>query len=148
MPDWGSALVARLDARAALTALLAAGAVDWGVLPQDTARPSLVLNTVSDPRPDHYSGEQGFRQSRVQAEAWSDVSADEATRIAEEAIRAVRPDPGEDGSDETGAWSEAGVRFDRPQIEGPVDSGEQLDTLYAFRARVDLLLWHCEEEGV
>lgn len=148
MADWGAALIARLNARGALTALLGSGGVDWGILPQEANRPALILNVVSDPRPDHFGGEQGLRQTRVQADAWSDVSADEAARIAEEAIRAVRPDPLTDGADLTGAWSEGGVRFDRPQIEGPEDGGEQLDTLYAFRARTDLLLWHCEEEGV
>lgn len=145
MADWGAALVARLEANVALAGLLAGG-VDWGVLPQETALPSLVLNTISDPRDDHYRGEQGLRRTRVQADAYSSVSADEASRIAEAAIAAVRPDPGVDGADESGGWSQGGVRFDRPQIEGPEDSGEQLDTLYAFRARVDLLLWHCEEE--
>lgn len=148
MGDWGAALVARLNARAALTGLLGSGGVDWGVRPEDTDLPSLVLNVTSDPRPDHFSGEQDFRRTWVQADAWSSKSADEAAKIAEETIRAVRPVPGQDGSDASGAWVQDGVRFDRPQIEGPVDSGEQLDTLYAFRARVDLLLWHSETEGI
>jgi hypothetical protein len=148
MADWGAALVARLDARASLTDLLGSEGVDWGIVPQETVRPSVVLNVISDPRGDHYRGEQGMRQTRVQADCYSETSADEAYRIADEVIAAVRPDPGQDGADDTGAWSQDGVRFDRPQIEGPVDSGEQLDTLYVHGARVDLLLWHCEEEGV
>jgi hypothetical protein len=145
--DYGAALLARLLGDAALVALVG-DAVDWSKRPNEQGLPAVVLSTVSDPRPDHFGGAQGFRQTRVQADAWSAVSADEASRIAEAVIAAVRPEPGEDGADAAGSWISAGVRFGRPGIDGPVDSGEQLSAIYAYRSRVDILLWHAEMEGV
>lgn len=147
MGDWGASLVGRLEARAALAALLAGGGggIDWNTRPEDRGKRSVVLQTVSDPRPDHYGGAQGLRWTRVQADCWSAHSADEAARIAEEVIAAVRPDPGTDGADDAGAWVQDGVQFQRPEIDGPVDSGEQGEVLYQHRSRLDLLLWHSDE---
>jgi hypothetical protein len=147
MADWGAALTARLLADAALAAAVGAR-IDWNVRPDKEALPAVILQTVSDPRPDHFGGEQDFRQTRVQVDCWSLVSADHATQIAEKVIAAVRPVPGQAGSYDDGSWERDGVRFDRPQVEGPVDGGEQLDTVYVHRARVDVLLWHSEMEGV
>ena len=145
MADWGAALVNQILGSAAVSAL-AGDRGDWNVRPQIDRGACLVFSTASDDRPDHFGGEQSFRQTRVQVDAWSGVSADEATRLAEAVIAAVRLEPGSPGVRDDGSWERDGVRFDRPQVEGPVDGGEQLDTLYVHRARVDLLLWHSEME--
>lgn len=148
MADWGAALTNQLLANAALSGVLAGNAqnIDWGDRPEGGR--GISLQTVSDPRPDHFRGEQGFRQTRVQLDAWSNVSADDATKIAEAAIAAVRLDPDAGGADASGSWTRDGVRFDRPQVEGPEDGFERLDTVVVYRARVDLLLWHSEVENV
>lgn len=148
MADWGSALTAQLLADTALTAALGAdaGNIDWSTRPESGR--GVTLETVSDPRPDHFRGEQSFRRTRVQADAWSNVSADDAVKIAEAVIGAVRLDPDEGNADASGSWERDGVRFDRPQVEGPEDGFERLDTVVIYRARVDLLLWHSEVEIV
>lgn len=145
MADWGAALIARLEARATLVALLGPAGVDWGKLPQGEDMPGVALFVVSDVREDHYQGEQGLRRSHVQADCLSARSAEEASRIAEELMAAVRPEPGQEGADAGGGWVSQGVQFYRPAAEGPVDSGEQKDLIYVHRARVDLHLWHVEE---
>lgn len=146
MADWGSALTAQLLADAAVAALVGQD-IDWVARPEGEAwQRYITLQVVSDPRPDHFTGAQDLRQSRVQADCWSTVSAGDAAQLAEAVIAAVRLDPGQGNADATGAWSRDGVRFDRPQVEGPVDGVESLDTVMVYRARVDLLLWHCELE--
>ncbi len=146
MADYGEALTARLLGNAALQALVG-DAIDWSKRPDEAGLPAVVLSTASDPRPDHFGGAQDFRQTRVQADCWSSKSGSEAARIAEAVIEAARPEPGQDGADAVGGWVSAGVRFGRTGIDGPVDSGEQLSAIYAYRCRVDLLLWHAEMEG-
>lgn len=146
MADWGSALTGQLLANVPLQTLLGADAqnIDWSTRPAGGR--GITLETTSDPRPDHFRGEQSFRRTRVQADCWSNVSADDAVKIAEAVIAAVRLDPGVSGADASGSWERDGVRFDRPQIEGPEDGFERVDTVVIYRARLDLLLWHSELE--
>lgn len=145
MADWGAALIALTLDGEGVTALVGEQ-VDWTVRPAIRDLPGLVFETITDDRTDHFSGAQGLRMTRVQADAYSAVSAQEATAVAEALIAWLRPDPGTLGSDVTGARVKDGIRFDRMGAEGPVDSGDQLDTVYVHRARVDLLVWHAEIE--
>lgn len=138
MPDWGSAVVDRLLEDEAVAQLIGER-VDWTRRPQADGYPAIVLQTISDPRPDHFMGADGFRQTRLQLDAYSTESAADATRIAEAAIDALR-EPVDDAS---------GIRFDRAGVDGPTDGGDQLDDVYVHWARVDFLLWHAlasEEE--
>ena len=151
MADWGAALTAQLLAAPALSALVGED-VDWGNWAEAGGERQVTLAVISDGGRDHFSGRIAHRQSRVQADCWSTVSAGDAAEIAEALIAAVRLDPGapdplEGEANPLGSWVRDGVRFDRPQIEGPVDSVERTDTVMLYRARVDLLLWHCEIEG-
>src|SRR5690349_16150081 len=77
----------RLQAIAALTALVGSR-IDWGFRPEPPT-PALVLEIVSDPRPAHFKGDQGLRQTRVQVDAWADTRM-KAKRVAELAIRGLR----------------------------------------------------------
>lgn len=137
MADWGKAVVERLVGDQAV-AQLVGDRVDWTRRPQDDGYPAIVLQTISDPRPDHFTGADGFRQTRLQLDAYSTESGGDASRIAEAAIDALR-DPVDNAS---------GIRFDRAGVDGPTDGGDQLDTVYVYWARVDILLWHAlaEEE--
>jgi hypothetical protein len=132
MADWGSAIIARLEASDAWLARVGPR-TDWTVSPQSTPYPRVVITTVSDPRPDHYGGEQGFRETHIQLDVYSTDSASEATQIAELALEVLRPET-----------VKAGVRFDRASAEGPMDSGEWVDTLFIYRSRVSLYLWHAD----
>lgn len=145
MTDYASALVARLVSDPAVVAFFG-DRIDWGVRPSLDAGDHLVLRTVADPQDDHFGGAQGFRQTRVQFEPWSGHSAARANAAAWAVINCIRPELGSPGVHVDGGWDQNGIRFGRPQIEGPVDGGEQLDKLYAHVARVDGLLWHGEME--
>lgn len=132
MPDWGSSVVGRLDDDDDWTARVGPR-TDWTVSPPETPYPRSVLTTISDPRPDHFGGEEGFRQTWLQLDVYSTESAQEANEIAEIAIRVLKPE-----------WEGEGIRFDRAGVDGPTDSGEQQDTLYVYRSRVDFRLWHAQ----
>lgn len=130
MADWGSATVDRLEAHLPFWTPLG-GRVDWTVSPPETPYPRCVLTGVSDDRPDHYSGPD-LRQTRLQLDVYSSVSAAEANDIAEQSVDALQPEA-----------IVSGIHFRRAaSVEGPVDGGDQLDTLYAYRARVDFVLLH------
>ena len=135
MADWGSAVVARLEADQPFVDRVGSS-IDWTVSPEGTPSPRVVLTTISDPRPDHFDGEEGFRQTRLQLDVYSTLSAGEASAVAEMAIGILKP--------EAEPLEPDGIRFDLAGVEGPVDSGEQKDTLYEYRSRVDFLLWHAQ----
>lgn len=133
MTKLGSAIIARLQDRPGFWTPLD-GRVDWTVSLPETPYPRAVLTVVTADRPDTFEGPD-LRFTRVQLDVYSDKSAEEASSIAEEAIEALQPEA-----------TVGGVRFCRaPEVEGPTDSGDQLDTLYAYRARTDFALLHADE---
>lgn len=93
--------------------------------------PGVTLAVIADPRPAHFTGSQGLRETRISADCWSALDSLEAIEIAEW-LRGVLETPD----------TVAGVRFERSFIEGPGDSGEQLEALYVYRARLDCQVWH------
>lgn len=65
--DFAAALRTRL-----VSASTSAGTkVYWGIVPQGAAPPYVRLQTISDPRPEHLTGYDGARQTRVQADAFA-----------------------------------------------------------------------------
>jgi hypothetical protein len=140
----------RLQAIPALVALVGPR-IDWGFRPEPEV-PALVLEIVSDPRPDHFKGAQGLRQTRVQVDAWA---ADRLTakRVAQLAMNGLRPAAVIDlpAEGEPG-WIEGlapGVRFERSTAEGPelgTFPGATPNSI-VHRARFDLLTWWALTEG-
>lgn len=119
-----------LRARLIAAATAAGSQVSWVDRPQGTALPAITLQTISGSRPQTYEGFQGWRETRVQADAWG-TSYGEANGIREAIIAAA-------GVLET----VNGVRFDRTEFENERDGLEQLDTATVYRAGIDLLVRH------
>ena len=129
MPDMQDALVRRLIADDAVSNI-ASDRLDWVNVSQDTPRPYVRLQTISDPRPITLEGEQEFRETRVQADCFADDYAS-ARALAYAIIEAVRP-----------GGTHFGIVFGRTTAEGPRDLGEDTSEGFVHRASVDLLVWH------
>jgi len=126
--DMQSALLARFLAAAPLAALVGQR-ITWMQRPQSDALPALVLQTISDGRPQHYKGFQALRSTRVRADTWA-TSYGVARAVSEAVIAA--------GFAEHRA---NGVQFRRAQIDGPTDFLEDGATKPLHRSSVDLVLW-------
>ena len=125
-----------MDMQGALRARLiaantgAASRVSWVDRPQGSALPAVTLQTISGDRPQTYDGFQGWRETRVQADAWG-TSYAQANAIREALIAAAAV-----------LETVNGVRFDRTEFENERDGLEQLETGQVYRAGIDLLVRH------
>ena len=125
MPDLQSALFSRVSAA------IGSMQVYWGTAPQGKARPYVRMNTISDPRPQHLTGYDSARQTRVQVDVFADTYS-EARSITETIIAAVAQPA-----------TVSGVKFGRTKAEGPRDLGEDVDGVgYIYRLSLDLLAEH------
>jgi hypothetical protein len=122
------ALRARLIAAAPVTALVGQR-VYWVDRPQASALPSITLQIVSDPRPQHLKGFQKLRETRVQVDIWGKTSL-ECAQIKE----AVIPPAVAEGAND-------GVVFNRGLIDGGRTGGEQAGTQFIHRSSFDLIVW-------
>ena len=141
-------IATRLRLRAAPWLVEQLGArFDWGFRAKPPL-PALVLETISDPRPHHFKGPQGLRETRVQGDAWA-ASRTEAKRIAMAVINAmqgraeivIREEPG---------WEREmadAVRFEGAFADGPELSTETQTEGVVHRARFDLNIWWALSEG-
>jgi hypothetical protein len=127
--DMQEALRALIVADSAVAAI-AGTRVYWGVRPQDKPLPAIVLQTVSDPRPQHLKGFETFRGTRVQADCLAATFA-QARALAEAVIAAA-----------IGPAAQGGVTFQRGDADGPRDLGEDTANGYVHNQSVDLLIRH------
>lgn len=137
--DMQGALRARLLAAAPVIALVG-NRVDWMTRPQSAGLPAITLQTISDDRPKHLKGYQGFRETRVQCDCWASTYA-QSRALAEEVIGVVSP-----------PHAGNGIRFDHAIADGPRDLGEMVGgaantgTTFVHRASVDFIIWHAASE--
>lgn len=124
-----TALRARLLANAGVSAL-AGTRVDWGVRPQGSTAPCIVLTVVADNRSQHMAGFDGYRATRVQIDCYALKKAQSVT-LREAVIAAV-----------IGEATQSGVTFLRAFINSVLDRGEQTDTGFIHREMIDLTFWH------
>lgn len=129
MADFATALRSRLAADTEVAAVVAAR-IFWGIVPQAAALPYIRIQTISDPRPQHLTGYEGSRTTRVQVDCFA-AKYGTARALAEDVIAAVAL-PETVGS----------VRFGRVKAEGPRDLGEDTAQGYVHRASLDLLVEH------
>jgi hypothetical protein len=127
--DFQGALRARLLAAPSVTAVVAQR-VAWVERPQGGALPAITLQVISDPRPQHFTGFQDLRATRVQVDVWGDDYGD-VTSGAEAAIAALGP-----------AATSNGISFDRSFVDDIGDLGEQTETAFIFRKRIDFIVHH------
>jgi len=134
MADMQSALVARLAADPSLAAQLIANGktrIYWTKVPQGADRPYLRMQTVTDLRPQHLTGYDAGRQTRVQVDVFADTYA-QARALSESIIGAVALPA-----------TVAGVKFGRTRAEGPRDLGEDVEGVgFVHRLSMDLLVEH------
>lgn len=129
MPSLKSALPARLLAITSVSDLVG-DRIHWSKVPQNSERPHVRLQVISDPRPEDLKSYHSARVTRVQA----DVMADRSTEVeaVSEAIIAALAQPATVG----------GVKFGRTKAEGPRDLGEESPDGFIHRASMDLLVEH------
>lgn len=126
--DMPAALRTRLLAYAPL-AQLVGSRVTWMIRPQETALPAVVLQTITDERPQHYKGFQALRSTRVRADTWA-TTYGAARAVSEALIAAAVPEHRGNG-----------IHFRRAQVGGPRDLMDDDATKPLHRSSVDLILW-------
>lgn len=125
--DLAKALIARLDAAAAVTDV-AGSRTYWLVRPQNSALPAVVLQVVGGERAQHLDGFEDMRTVRVQAACLAEKHSVSRT-LAEAVTAALVPEAEVDG-----------VLFWRASADEPRDLGNQTDTGFVHRAVVDLII--------
>lgn len=106
------------------------GRVYWGVRPQGSALPAIVLTTVSDARTQHMAGFDTFQQKRVQVDCYA-ASYSQAIEMREAVIAGLVPE-----------GTLGGTRFLRGSVNNTMSRGEDTTTGYVHRQMVDLTIWH------
>lgn len=127
--NWEQALRQRLLDDGA-TAALVGTRIDWRQRPQQGELPALVLNLISDPRPQTMKGFQQLRASRVQVDCYAKKPAD-VVSLREAAIAAL-----------VVAGEFNGVRFERGFIDALRELGEKTETGFVHRDSIDFMIWH------
>jgi len=128
----GEAIIARLEADADVTAIVAER-IYWLVRPQGETLPAIVLQVISEERTQHLKGFNDMWEARVQVAAQSERYS-ESRKLAEAAVAALIDIAEVD--DATGA----NVIFWRGKVDGPRDLGSQEETRFVHRAVADLAL--------
>jgi hypothetical protein len=128
----GEAIIARLEADAAVTAL-AGDRIYWIVREQGSALPALVLQVISETRTQHLKGFDDMFEAQVQIAAHAERYSI-ARKLAECAVVALIDiaeviDPAGDN-----------IIFWRGSVDGPRDLGSQEETRFVHRAIIDLAL--------
>jgi hypothetical protein len=124
--DWPAALRAQL-----VESGLASGRVYWGLRPQKTALPALVLNAIGGSVDALLDGETDRRRSTVQADAYGLTHRD-AWLLIETTLAAV-----------AAPFTRDGVRFESAGHGAPRTLPDTApDGSPLFRASTDLNLWH------
>lgn len=127
--SWEAAVVARLLESPAIAQMIA-DRVEWDDLAPDSALPAVMLQTISDPRPQNHDGFDPFRGTRVQVNCLARTKT-EANALLELAIPVlVAP-----------AFS-GGVTFLQSFVDGGRSDAERTSTGRICRAQADLIIWH------
>ena len=103
--------------------------VDWGVRPQGSALPAIVLTNIADQRDQHFLGNAAFRLTRVQVDCYAQTRA-KAAALREAVIAALVPEA-----------TVGGVTFLRSFVNTVLDRGDQTETGFIHREMIDLNIW-------
>lgn len=127
--SWETATTGRL-LDAPTVAGLVETRVDWTVRQQGAPLPAIVLELITDPRPQTHDGADSIRWSRVRAKCLAETRAG-AVALREEVIATLVP-AGEFG----------GVWFDNSYVDQVRDLGGDTETGFVHCDGVDFILWH------
>lgn len=122
-------MVARLLAANPVTALVGQR-IEWDERAPDSPLPAIMLQTITDVRPQNHDGFDDFRGTRVQVNCLAATKA-QAIAVREAAIAALVP-----------AGEQSGVTFLRSFIDGGGSDAERTSTGRICRERTDLIIWH------
>ena len=127
--SWESALVARLMNDADVYALTGRN-IEWDDRAPDAPLPAIVLQTITDARPQNNDGFDPFWPTRVQVNC---LARDKKTavRLREAAIAVLVP-----------AGEQGGVTFLQSFVDGGGSDAERPPTGRICRERTDLIIWH------
>lgn len=126
---WEIATAGRLLGAPAVAAIVGTG-VDWTVRPQGAGLPWIVLELISDPRPQTMDGPDPIRPSRVRVHCMASTRKG-AIALREAAIAALVP-AGEFG----------GVWFDNSYVDQVRDLGGDTELGFIHRDSIDFIIWH------
>lgn len=104
--------------------------VYWGIRPQNSALPAIVLTVVADNRDQHMKGFTAYQAKRVQVDCYA-TTYEQATDLREAVISGVVP-PTEQGL----------TRFLRAFVNNTMSRGEDTTNGYVHRQMIDLTIWH------
>lgn len=127
--SWESAVVLRLMADSAVAAI-AGQNIEWDDRAPDAPLPAIMLQTITDVRPQTHDGFDDFRGTRVQVNCLA-RSKNQAIELREAAIAALVPPA-----------SIGGVTFLRSFVDGGGSDAEQITNGRICRERTDLIIWH------
>lgn len=117
-------------------AAIVADRVFWDERPQASALPAIVLQVVSDPRPQTMKGFQAARATRVQADCMAQTGPAGGgpaivAALVEAVIAAVAP-----------AAQVGGTAFSRSFVDAARDLPERTEHGIVNRTSLDLIVWH------
>lgn len=127
--SWQIDLSARLLGAPAVSAI-ADDRIEWDDLAPDSLLPALMLQVITDVRPQNHDGFDPFWPTRVQFNALARTKA-EAVALLEAAIAAVVP-----------SAVQGGTTFLRSFVDGGGSDAERTTTGRICRERTDLIIWH------
>lgn len=128
---WETAVTGRLLDDATVSGLIG-NEVHWGIAPQRTDFPFIVLTVVSDPRPKDLEGNVSIRGSQIQIDCYAGDRGGVA-ELREAVIAAL---------DDAGTFD--GVKFAGCFVNAVRELPEDTPTGTAHRMSIDATIWHTE----
>lgn len=104
--------------------------VYWGIRPQNSALPAIVLTTVSDERSQHMAGFDTYQPKRVQVDCYATTYA-QAVDLREAVIAGVVPEA-----------TQGVTRFLRAFVNNTMSRGSDTTAGFVHRQMIDLSIWH------
>lgn len=104
--------------------------VYWGIRPQGSPLPAIVLTTVADQRSQHMTDFDTYQAKRVQVDCYAATYA-QATELREAVIAGIVP-----------AATQGLTRFLRSFVNNTMSRGEDTTNGYVHRQMIDLTVWH------
>ena len=126
---WEADLIARLLADATVAGMVGDN-IEWDERVPGGALPAIVIDLISDPRPQNNDGFDGFRGSRIQLNVHARTKA-EAIALRDAAIDVLVP-----------AGVVGGTTFLRSFVDNGGSDAEPTDSGRLRREHVDLIIWH------
>lgn len=104
--------------------------VYWGIRPQNSALPAIVLTTVSDERSQHMTDFDTYQAKRVQIDCYA-ATYEQSVDLREALIEGIVPEA-----------TQGVTRFLRGFVNNTMTRGSDTTNGYVHRQMLDLSIWH------